>query len=439
VELMDDAGEAAGHGLVPVTLPERERAGFYQGFANEVLWPLFHDLQWLCNFRPRYWQSYQRANERFAEAVLRQARPGDFVWVHDYHLAGVGSRLRASTVPVTAGYFLHIPFPAPDMFLNLPWRREFLRSMLDYQVVGFQTERDLHNFSDCLARLLPEARMIPGDGRHDIHFEGRRIRAGRFPISIDFQDFHRRSAAPEVIAMAEELRALLPDRQLILGVDRLDYTKGIPHRLEAFARALERFPQLHERVTLIQVVVPSREAIPQYDQLKRRIEWLVGRINGRFTKPGGWVPIHYVFRSLEPRELLAYYRAAQIALITPLKDGMNLVAKEYCACSPDDDGVLILSEFAGAAAELGDGALLVNPCDVDGTAEAIRRAVEMPVEERRERMHRLRRTVRERDVFRWVEDFLEAGMPDGLPVPVLDPDPGPDPDEVTDAVLDPLS
>ena len=194
----------------------------------------------------------------------------------------------------------------------------------------------------------------------------------------------------------------------MLGIDRLDYTKGIPERLQAFGNALERYPELREHVTLIQVVVPSRSDIPRYQELKARIENLVGKINGRFTKPGGWVPIHYVFRNLTQHELLSYYRAAEIALVTPLKDGMNLVAKEYCACSPDEDCVLILSEFAGAAAQMGDAALLVNPCDIIGVADAIHAAYAMPGPERRARMRSLRRGVRRYDVFSWVESFVDA-------------------------------
>ena len=217
-----------------------------------------------------------------------------------------------------------------------------------------------------------------------------------------------------MIAAAERLRAELPGRELILGVDRLDYTKGIPLRLEAFRRALRNHPELQERVTLIQVVVPSRDDIPQYRELKTRIEQLVSEINGEFTRPGGWVPIHYVNRAVDRLDLIAYYRAARIALVTPLKDGMNLVAKEFCACSVDDDGVLILSEFAGAAGQLQQGALLVNPYDLEGTANAIRQACIMEHSERRARMRRLRRAISRQDVFRWVNDFLEAAIASDL-------------------------
>jgi trehalose 6-phosphate synthase len=239
---------------------------------------------------------------------------------------------------------------------------------------------------------------------------GRVVRIGNFPISIDYNTFMRQAATPEVAERARELHRLLPDRKLILGVDRLDYTKGIPLRLKAFHHLLSRHPELRERVSFIQVVVPSREDLQEYQSLKTEIEQLVGKINGGFARPGGWVPVWYVYSSLARLDLLAYYRAADIALVTPLKDGMNLVAKEYCACSIEEDCVLILSEFAGAAAQLSRGALLVNPYDIEGVAEAIQRAVHMDKEERQARMRRMRRSIREYDVFWWVDSFLRAGI-----------------------------
>jgi trehalose 6-phosphate synthase len=239
---------------------------------------------------------------------------------------------------------------------------------------------------------------------------GRVVRVGSFPISIDYNTFMRRAVAPEVAARSSELHRLLPNRKLILGVDRLDYTKGIPLRLKAFQSLLERFPELRERVSYIQVVVPSREDIPRYRELKTEIEQLVSKINGGFVHPGGWVPVWYVYRSLSRLDLLAYYRAADIALVTPLRDGMNLVAKEYCACSIEEDCALILSEFAGAAAQLGRSALLVNPYDIEGVADAIHRAYHMEKGERQARMRRMRHAIREHDVFWWVDSFLRAAI-----------------------------
>jgi trehalose 6-phosphate synthase len=393
------AGGDAGYRLVPVPLGADEVRDFYQGFSNEVLWPLFHDLPSLCNFDPAYWRTYCNVNRKYARAVRRRARPGDFVWVHDYHLMNVAAELRRLGVRSRLAFFLHIPFPAPDVYLKLPWRAPLLDALLAFDLIGFQTARDRRNFIACAQAL---GRHVPPQ------------RVGDFPISIDYNSFMRLASAPEVAAKARELHRLLPKRKLVLGIDRLDYTKGIALRLRAFKDLLQRHPEMRGRVSLIQVVVPSREDIPQYHRMKTEIEQLVGRINGAFARPGGWVPVWYEYRNLSRLELLAYYRAADIALITPLKDGMNLVAKEYCACSIEEDCVLILSEFAGAAAQLGSGALLVNPYDVQGVAEAIRTAHAMPVAERTARMRRMRRSIQRQDVFWWVESFLRAAVARGL-------------------------
>lgn len=398
----------AGYQLAPVMLGAEDVAGFYHGFSNEVLWPLFHDLSSLCNFDPAYWRSYGEVNHKYAQVVLAHARTDDFVWVHDYQLLLLAAELRRGGLAAPLGFFLHIPFPPLDIYLKLPWRFTLLRALLDFDLLGFQTLRDQRNFLQCVRSLLPAARVMQR-GRL-VRIDGHEVRVGSFPIGIDAAAFQCQARSATVIAAAEALRAELPQRELLLGVDRLDYTKGIPLRLDAFRTALRKYPELQERVTLIQVVVPSRDDIPQYRDLKTRIEQLVGEINGEFTRPGGWVPIHYVYRALDRLDLVAYYRAAHIALVTPLKDGMNLVAKEFCACSVDGDGVLILSEFAGAAAQLQHGALLVNPYDVEATADVIRQACTLPQSERRRRMAALRRSVRRQDVFRWVNDFLEAAI-----------------------------
>jgi trehalose 6-phosphate synthase len=387
------ADRQAGYRLAAVALEAAEIDDFYLGFSNEIIWPLFHDLPSRCKFKPRYWETYRRVNRKYAKAVMGRARPGDFIWVHDYHLMNVGAELRRLGCRSRLAFFLHIPFPSPDVFLKLPWRSQVLDALLEFDLVGLQTARDRRNFLACVQALGRSAR-------------GTRI--GHFPIGIDYNAFLRAAAAPVVEARARELHRLLPRRKLVLGIDRLDYTKGITLRLLAFQDLLERRPAMRGSVSLIQVVVPSREDIPEYHRMKTEIEQLVGRINGAFARPGGWVPVWYEYRSLTREDLLAYYRAADIALITPLKDGMNLVAKEYCACSIEEDCVLILSEFAGAAEQLAAGALLVNPYDVRAVAEAIRAAHAMPAAERTARMRGLRRAVRREDVHRWVDGFLRA-------------------------------
>ncbi|MGE5098137.1 MAG: alpha,alpha-trehalose-phosphate synthase (UDP-forming) [Betaproteobacteria bacterium] len=407
---LESAGAEAGYALATVPLDEREVRDFYYGFSNEVVWPLFHDLVSLCNFDAAYWDVYRGVNRKYAQAVAARTRPGDFVWVHDYHLMSVGEELRALGSRAQLAFFLHIPFPAPDVFMKLPWRKAVVDALLQYDLVGFQTSRDRRNFLACAQSLVED---FDYEGRAPVvtaRAAGRELRIGSFPISIDYNAFMRAATAPAVADKAHELHRLLPRRKLVLGIDRLDYTKGIALRLRAFQSLLERYPELRGQVSLIQVVVPSREDIPQYQVMKTEIEQLVGRINGALARPGGWVPVWYEYRSLSRLELLAYYRAADIALVTPLKDGMNLVAKEYCACSIEEDCVLILSEFAGAAEELASGALLVNPYDVQGVAEAIRRAHLMPKEERVARMRSMRRQIRRHDVFGWVDAFLRAAL-----------------------------
>ncbi len=404
---MAAASLRAGYALVAVPLSADQVRDFYLGFSNEIVWPLFHDMPSLCNFDAGYWRTYCAVNARYARAVHARTKARDFVWVHDYHLMNLGEALRRLGNRSRLGFFLHIPFPAPDIFVKLPWRTELLRALLSYDLVGFQTERDRRNFVACVKALAPEVRLA-GRGKL-VRARGaqRTTRIGSFPISIDYAAFRRRAAAEDVAAKALELHRLLPRRKLVLGVDRLDYTKGIPLRLRAFQQLLARHPEMRGRVSLIQVVVPSREDIPQYHRLRTEIEQLVGKINGAYARPGGWVPVWYEYRSLTRLELLAYYRAADIALVTPLKDGMNLVAKEYCACSIEEECVLILSEFAGAAEQL-KGALLVNPYDIERVAEAVHEACAMPASARAARMRRNRRSIQRDDVFEWVDSFLRG-------------------------------
>jgi trehalose 6-phosphate synthase len=410
--LLADHSRQVGYDLLPVPMSNEEIDGFYQGYCNEIIWPLFHDLQSQCNFVPDYWTQYTLVKQKFAEVVQRNVQDGDFVWVQDYHLMGLGRQLRERGLGNGLGFFLHIPFPPPDIFCKLPWRHEVLESLTDYAVLGFQAPRDRENFLDCVRKLLPTARLRTWRKIVECRFEGRVTQIGTFPIGIDYELFAGAAATPTITDRVKELRRQIPTPQIVLGLDRLDYTKGIPYRLRAFHLALKRYPELHRKITLLQVVVPSRETVPEYQDLKAQIERLVTQINGEFTQPG-WVPIHHVFRSLEWDELISYYRVADVGLVTPLKDGMNLVSKEYCACQVEGDGVLILSEFAGAAVQLARGAILVNPYDLDRVADSIRTAVGMTPEQRGPSMQRLRRIVRRQNVYWWADRFLGAcGIPE---------------------------
>ncbi len=412
----------AGYTLKPVLLTQQDKKNYYIGFANEVIWPLFHDLQANCDFDPLFWKSYLAVNQKFAEVIVANYKPGDFIWVHDYHLMHVGRVLRSRGVSEEIGFFLHIPFPSLDIFLKLPWRFEILQALLEYNLIGFQTLRDRRNFIQCVRALFDNV-VVAGKGRvcRVLVYESmqakergdtgkaREIQIGAFPISIDYATFEERARLTQVSDLATYLHNNLIDRQMILGVDRLDYTKGIPNKLMALKHALHRYPELHHKITLIQHVVPSRVEVPQYQHLHLEIERLVSEINGEFTE-SGWVPVHYIYRSLKPNELLAYYRAADIVLVTPLKDGMNLVAKEYCAANIDENGVLILSEFAGAAAQLHKHALIVNPYDIEGLAEKIYQAFLMDRGESRKRMRLLRKSIRDNTIFHWVDSFLATAI-----------------------------
>jgi trehalose 6-phosphate synthase/phosphatase len=406
-----EATRDAGYKIVPVALSETERDEFYYGYSNEVIWPLFHDLQNFCNFEPGYWQAYKEVNERYADAIARCSQPDDFIWVHDYHLMYVAQALRERGMSRKLSgltFFLHIPFPPYDIFSKLPQQQRLLRALLQFDLLGFQTRRDLRNFLGCVRRVMLDARVVPRREMQLVRFEKRQIRLGHFPIGIDFDSFENGAMSDAVARRSQQLRANFPGCQLILGVDRLDYSKGIPERLRAFRNALERHPELRGRVVLIQVVVPSRVEIPRYHEFKQRIDRLVGDINGRFSS-SNWLPVQYHFRGLDREDLLAHYRACDIAFVTPLKDGMNLVAKEYCACRIEENGLLILSQFAGAAEQLKPGALLVNPYDVEEMADAVLKAFRMSEAERSARMKRMRRVVRDENVFWWVDSFLSAG------------------------------
>jgi alpha,alpha-trehalose-phosphate synthase [UDP-forming] len=398
-----------GYDLVPVLLSEGEVRGFYEGFSNAILWPLFHDLLGQCKFEPSFWYAYLKVNEKFAHCVLKQAREDDFVWVQDYQMIHVAELVRRRTDDLRLGFFLHIPFPPLDILLKLPWRGQILRALLAYDLLGFQTPRDTRNFLTCLENLLPETEIVDGGPITEVHLGARTVRVGAFPIGIDFRALDESARSAEVVRRTEELRSRIGPAELIVGVDRLDYTKGLPERLESFRNALQRHRELREKVLLFQVVVPSREGVPEYQALKARIEQLVGEINGEFSV-AGWVPVHYHYKTLGRRDLISLYRMARICLVTPIKDGMNLVAKEFCACQVEGRGVLVLSEFAGAAAQLHRGALLVNPHDIEGMADALKTAFDMGEDGRRRRMDVMRESGREQDIFWWVDYYLQAAL-----------------------------
>jgi trehalose 6-phosphate synthase len=384
--------------LLPVALSRREVDYYYRGFANRTLWPLLHGLIDQPVFEHRWWKAYLDVNERFASVEAGRG----LRWVHDYHLMLVPGLLRrAHGGPIA--FFLHVPFPAPEIFARLPWRRDLLEGLLGADVVSFQTEAYRDNFLRTVSRLRDDVRVDGGT----IVLARRRVRTAAHPISIDARALLEDARSGPTERSLRRLRAQFGDRRILLGVDRLDYTKGIIERLRAIELLLERRRDLRGRVTFVQIAVPSRGEIREYRELRRNVEELVGRINGRFTHPGGDVPIYYLHRSVPYERLLAYYRLADVCLVTPLADGMNLVAKEFVVAQAAGDGAgaLVLSEFTGAAVELRD-ALRCNPFDTDGLARAIERALELDEAERHRRISRMAGAVARHDVHWWTEREL---------------------------------
>ncbi len=385
---------------VPISSEEYET--FYLGFSNATLWPLYHDAIRPPAFHRTWWQSYARVNRRFADVVAEAAAPGATVWVHDYQLQLVPRMVRERRPDVRVGFFMHIPFPPLELFNQLPWRREIVEGLLGADLVGFQTRQSAANFSR-LARRLTAA-----DGTDAlVHYEGRRVRTGAFPITADVARFAAAAQDPAVRARAKEIRQDLGDPEVILlGVDRLDYTKGIQQRAKALAELYADHSLDPEHHVMVQIAVPSRESDAHYERERHELEQVVSQVNGDYGLVGRPV-IHYLHQNMPFDELVALYLAADVMLVTPFRDGMNLVAKEYVTCRTDLTGRLILSEFAGAATEL-RGAFIVNPHDLEGVKEAIRSAVRAGPREERERMARLRRQTMRRDVYDWATTFLGA-------------------------------
>ena len=401
-----DVSMGAPYTLRVIPVSEREAGGYYDGFANRALWPLMHGMIGRARFEDENWEDYRNVNRRFAEAVAASTERGDLVWIHDYQLALVPADLRRAARPgVTIAYFHHIPFPAPETFRVLPWSREVLHGLLGAELVGFHTASYAENFVASCVRLLNLD--VDAEGSR-VRYAGRWVRVGVFPIGIDVADFDRLAASPEGVAAATKLKRDFRSEWLLLGVDRLDYTKGLKERVLAFERFLERHPAWRRRISFVQIAVPSRTQVAEYKQMKRDLDETIGRVNGRFTEPG-WTPVRYMSRSLDRAKLATYYRAADIALVTPLRDGMNLVAMEYVAAHLDGSGALILSDQAGAAERLRDS-WIVNPRHLTEVADTIADILATAPEERRARMLRVAGAVREGNVHRWMNDFLAAAV-----------------------------
>ena len=386
-------------GLRWIDVPPDLYEAYYDGFSNSAIWPLFHYTPDRSDFRRSDWEAFVKVNELFAEAVLSEVREGDRVWVHDYHLLLLPELLRSQMSQLPIGLFLHTPFPTADVFRILPWRDKLLRGMLGADLIGFHTLEYTRHFSESLSRVLGLDSQID-----NAQLGAREVRFGAFPMGINTEELHREAHSAEVTTHGNQLREHFRGRTILLGIDRLDYTKGVPERLEAFATLLERNPKLVGKLTLIQVASPTRLRVKEYRKLKSRVDSLVGSINGRFGS-AGYVPIYYLFQHLEKPYLLALYRLADVLLVTPTRDRLNLVCKEYVAAKGSRRGVVVLSEFAGAAAEFG-GAILVNPWSQDSLVEGMEQALQMSPRRATKMMRDLYTRLRHRDNKTWTTHFL---------------------------------
>ncbi|HLV24353.1 MAG TPA: bifunctional alpha,alpha-trehalose-phosphate synthase (UDP-forming)/trehalose-phosphatase [Moheibacter sp.] len=393
---------------ITVDLSEQEIEDYYFGFSNRVLWPLFHYFMEFVDYDETQWETYRKVNEKFAEAVLENLNDGDKIWIHDYQLLLVPQMIKDKKPDVSIGFFLHIPFPSYEIFRTLPWREEILKGMLGADLIGFHTYDYERHFISAVSRVLHYEINI-----NAIHVGSRIIKVDSFPMGIDYEKFHQEALIQQdkneqtlLKTRLEQNRTLTPDAKFILSIDRLDYTKGIAKRLEALEYFLEKYPEFNEKVRLIMLAVPSRENVPHYQQLKKEVDELVGKINGKFST-ATWVPVWYFYRSLPFEELVELYTSCEIAFLTPIRDGMNLVAKEYIASRIDKTGVLILSEMAGVAHEMND-ALLINPNDYNQMAEALKTALEMPEEEQIARNTILQHRIKRYTVEKWASAFTEG-------------------------------
>ncbi|MGB3626308.1 MAG: trehalose-6-phosphate synthase [Henriciella sp.] len=390
-----------GVDFVVTDFTEAEHDGFYLQYANRVIWPVFHYRVDLAHFGNTDFETYAAVNKRIANLVVPRLEDGDSVWVHDYHFLLMGGYLREGGWTGPIGFFLHIPFPSPEVFQALPEHEQIARAMADFSVLGFQSKTDRANF----VRYLVENYDAADEGDGWVSVFGRRIRANAYPIGIEAEKFAKAATSETAKTAATRIGRFLGGRNLVLGVDRMDYSKGLPQRFEAVGKLFDHFPTTRGKVSVTQIAPPSRSKVEEYRDLRIQLDELAGRINGDYGDLD-WIPLRYLARSYDRRVLAGLYRIARVCLVTPLRDGMNLVAKEYVmAQDPDDPGVLILSQFAGAAEQLSD-ALIVNPHDTFSVAETINQALEMTVEERRTRWEKLRRTVASEDISWWRQKFL---------------------------------
>src|SRR5690606_22620146 len=383
-----------------VFLTKKDISEFYEGFSNETIWPAFHYFTQYINYDPNHWEDDVRVNKKFCDAILERANPEDTIWVHDYQLLLIPGLLRERLANATIAFFQHIPFPSYEFNPMLPWRLQILSLKDGADLIGLHSYDDMRQFLSAAGRLLGMS-----DESGYLQADNRLINVDAFPMGIDYDKFAEAAQASKTKHNVKRFKRFLGDQKLLITIDRLDYSKGIPERIKAFDALLRDNPEFHGRVSMIMVVVPSRTKVQNYMDLKEEIDTLVGKINSDYSTLN-WVPVHYFYRSFPFEELSAFYNMSDIALVTPLRDGMNLVCKEFVASKTDQTGVLILSEMAGASKELQD-AILVNPNDSQGVVDAISTALSMPVEEQIARMDSMQESLKKYDVFQWVKVFMD--------------------------------
>ncbi|MBN3583879.1 bifunctional alpha,alpha-trehalose-phosphate synthase (UDP-forming)/trehalose-phosphatase [Algoriphagus aestuarii] len=386
--------------MAPVFLSKKDVEQFYEGFSNETLWPAFHYFTQYMVYNPEHWEAYVRVNQKFCEAIIKKADPDDTIWVHDYQLMLLPLMLREILPDATIAFFQHIPFPSYEIIRMIPWRKELLQGVCGADLIGFHTYDDMRHFLSAVSRITG----MSGESGY-IQAENRIINVDSFPMGIDYNKFAKQAKSRKTQNIVKDFRAKVGEQKLIITIDRLDYSKGIPQRIHVFDQLLKQHKELRGKVSMIMIVVPSRDKVQSYKELKEEIDLLVGRINSEYSTLD-WVPVHYFYRSFPFEELSAFYSMADIALVTPLRDGMNLVCKEFVASKTDQSGVLVLSEMAGASKELQD-AILVNPNDRQGVVDAIFQALSMSEEEQKERITAMQESLKKYDVFQWVKVFMD--------------------------------
>lgn len=391
-----------GYYLKFVNLSSKEVREYYHGFSNRSIWPLFHGFIFQSHFDINCWKSYQSVNSKFADNIMEEVSGKELVWIQDYHLTLVPEKLRNASPGMKLLFFLHIPFPNYEIFQVMPWDKEILRGLLGCNLIGFQTLRDANNFLECCKRIL---NLKVDFKSKKVKLDERVVNVRNLPISIDFKRFDELVRSRETDRYLKSIKRLYSDVKIIISIERLDYSKGIKERLLAINRFFEKYPEYIKKVVFLQISVPSRVKVKEYMILKREIDELVGKINGKFGDEL-WSPVNYLYKSLPQSKLAALYRISDACLVTPLRDGMNLVAKEYVSCKFEENGVLILSKFAGAAEEMKKYSIPVNPFDIEEVADSIKKALRMHGNTRKKLMSELRKIVRENDIYKWANNFI---------------------------------